>query len=539
MMANGDDVAPAVAAPPNGDKKEYTFRQKSTGQSVTLRASPGTDMARLKARAGEIFAQRATTPALADMPGAFVRGITTGLGGSAPLGQAAQVEMGQVGPGYEPVPGSKETRQILEKEFLPAGLAHEPVTTAGRGAEKFGEFVGDPATWIGPGGFFRKALSALTGAIGGTIGERYGGTVGGFIGGAIGGGVGGFGAGGKGLPGRVPGAVRKATTDDALQAAAKEGYQQLEQSPFMATTMQAGTIKTAIENQLRADNFPDWLVGKTYRALEHLNEPSSHMPSIRAPGLITVGEVERVRQVLGKLRIEGGNEAQAASTAIEAIDDYLMNLPGVGEAAIKARKNWAAYKRGQMIEEAITRGIGRAKVSGTGANTDNTIKQEFEKLKKKPYYEKSFTPEEREQIDLITDPGVGLDVARWVSRFSPRHLLPSMAALFGLSHLGHVTGAPNEQLNALIMFGSGEAAKQYVVRMTKKRAERLMEATRARSPAGGAAAGLPPGQFYTPRPATPATMRAGYGAARALGATALSPETTERLELPEITVRPQ
>src|SRR6516162_5694050 len=272
-MANGDDAAPAVAAPPNGDKKEFTFRQKSTGRRVTLRASPSVDMERLKAKAAEVFTQRATTPALADMPGAFVRGITTWLGGSAPLGEAAQVEMGQVGPGYEPVPGSKQTRQILEKEFLPAGLAHEPVTTAGRGAEKFGEFVGDPATWIGPGGFFRKGLSALTGAIGGTIGERYGGTIGGFVGGAIGGGVGGFGAGGKGLPGRVFFLERKATTEDALQAAAKEGYQQLEQSPFMATTMQAAQIKTAIQNQLAADNFPEWLVGKTYRALEHLSEP--------------------------------------------------------------------------------------------------------------------------------------------------------------------------------------------------------------------------------------------------------------------------
>jgi hypothetical protein len=34
-------------------------------------------------------------------------------------------------------------------------------------------------------------------------------------------------------------------------------------------------------------------------------------------------------------------------------------------------------------------------------------------------------------------------------------------------------------------------------------------------------------------------VRAGYGAARALGATALSPDTTELLELPEIKVTPQ
>jgi hypothetical protein len=532
-MANGDDAAPAVAPAPNGEKKEYRFRQKSTGQTVTLRASPAADMERLKAKAAEVFASRASTPAMADVPGALLRGVTKGIAGSAPLGQAAQVEMGQVGPGYEPVPGSKQTQEILEQQFLPRGLAHEAVTTPGRMAETFGEFVADPATWIGPGGFFRKGLSALTGAIGSTIGERYGGTPGKFIGGMVGGGVGGFGAGGKGLPGRVPRAVRKATDEEALQNAAKEGYQQLEQSPFMMTTTQASTLKTAIENQLRSENFPDWLVQKTYRALGHLNEPSSHQPSIRTPGLITVGEVERVRQLLNRVRVEGGNEALAASSAIEAVDDYLMNLPSVGEAALKARKNWAAFKRGQVVEETIRRGTERAKTSGTGANIDNAIKQEFRRrIRDKEKIWRQFTAQEQEQINRIIDPGVGLDVARWMSRFSPRHIIP---AAIGLASVGHVTGDPLAQLGLLT---SGEVAKQYVTRMTQGRAERLLEATRARSPAGGAAAGLPPGQFYTPPPAVSAPGRAGYGAARALGATALSPDTTERLELPEITVRP-
>jgi hypothetical protein len=466
---------------------------------------------------------------------AVPRGMVRGAAGTASfLGamgrgeiEAASAPFG----GPRDLPPAATTEQLTEPiagaiERTTGGYIpmEKPTTPSGEAGQRVGEFLGDPMTWLGPGGPIRKIVSATLGGIGSYIGEKLGGTKGAVIGGVTGGAVGGFGAGTRGLPQRVPRAIRNRTDEEALRAASKAGYQQLEQSPFMMTTMEASQLRGAIENQLRADNFPDWLVSKTYKALEHLTETSAHPATIRQPGLITVGEVERVRQVLNKVRREGGNESDAASSAIEGLDDYLMNLPGVGEAAIQARGNWAAYKRGQMVEEAIRRGTERAKTAGTGANVDNSIKQEFRKLKNKKYYESSFTPQERAEIDRVIDPGVALDVARWMSRFSPRHIIP---AALGLAGIGHLTGSTLDQL---AMLTTGEVAKQYVTRMTTKRAGRLLEATRARSPAGG---------DFTPRPAIPATQRAGYGAARALGATALSPDVTERLELPEIVVKPQ
>jgi hypothetical protein len=546
-MPNGDDVADVATAPtadaPADDKSKWPqkrYREPSTGKEVTLRYKPGTDLERVKMRAQQMLAQRehpvleAATNLMRgarDIPGAFVHGAAKGVAGGAPLAQAAQLEMGQIDPSdpsYAPVPGVKETTQILEQQ-LPKGVPHQAATTGpGKVAETFGEALTDLPTWIGPGGPIRKTVTALTGAIGSTVGEKYGGTIGKFIGGAVGGGVGGWGLRAPGLPGRIPSVVRKATTDEALYDVKSQAYQQLDQFQYQLGQGQGSTLLIAIKQYMRSN--------------ENMSKPIAERVAPKAYGTLddyllnatTVSDVERTRQALNVLRIEGGTEALAASKAIEVIDDYMYALPGIEGVSKVARETYAAMKRGQTIEETIRRGIQRAKTSGTGANESNAIKQEFGRLKntmmKKGTWNR-FSKAEQEQIDYIIDSGGALNVVRWASKFSPQHIVTAALAWIGVG--GHATLSPMDQLKALAMFGSGEAAKQYLDRMTRMRAQRLMEATRARSPPGGAAAGLEPGQSFIGRPAPSPLARAGYGAARSLGATALSPETTERLELPE------
>ena len=318
----------------------------------------------------------------------------------------------------------------------------------------------------------------------------------------------------------MPSAIREQTTEQALKSASQQAYQQLGQfTQYKLKEHQAANLTKAIKQYLATGentSFTPYLADKTYRTLDEMLTKAR-----------TVTDVERVRQVLNQTRVEGGNEALASSKAIEVLDDYLLNLPGVGGVAEAARKNWAAYKRGQIIEETIRRGVERANTSGKGggANVVNTIKQEFaRRIRNKPEVWRNFTKPEQEQIDLIINPGRSMDVAQWMANFAPRNPITGAIGLFAA---GHMTMDPMTQLAIL---GSGEVAHRFTKRMGLGRAERVLEATRARSPAGG---------NFTPRPATPAPQRAGYGAARALGATTLSPEASEAIELPEIKVTPQ
>jgi len=525
-MANGDDIAaPAAGGDVPDGKKDYVVRNKKNGDTVTIRGPVGADMDRVYAKAREEFNRRATAPAVRDVPGALVRGVTKGIGGVlSATGQAAQTEMRQLGPEYPAVPGPAAITQVIERGLPEAVPRHEAYTTPGKMAERFGEFVTDPSTWIGPGGPIIKTATAVGGAIGSVLGERYGGTPGSLIGGAVGGGVTGAMT-PRGLPTRVPKGIREVTSEGATKAASKAAYKEMTELEYTMDPLAVGMLRDAIKAQLtkyspaeRRDVYDPEQIKGVMRIVDNMTTPKSQKNSI---ALI---DIEHTRQLLSNERLEGGANAPAASEAIEILDELSLNLPGVAEIGERARKNWAAYKRGQIVEETLRRAVDRAGGGGTGGNIDNVIRQEFRKLRNKPNYETVWSPREKQEIEKILNPGYTLNVARAISRLSIyRHTVTGGAGSTIAAMMAH------DPLYALMTFTAGEAAHYTAEAMQKGRAERLAEMTRARSPAGG---------YYTPRPYPTRPFTAATGAARGLSATALSPDTTERLELPEIVVRP-
>ena len=570
-MPNGDDDAgnfESTGLRPG--EKRWRVTDPKTGDHVyIIGPTENPDKAKMSAMAAGAFKRRQQISGadIADVPRGFAHGAIEGLAGlAAPLARATQAEMGEI----PTAPGVEQTTQILERQ-IPGGYVSEPETGLGRMAERAGGFLADPATWIGPGGPIIKAGTAVTGAIGSFLGERIGEkyghpALGSLAGGAIGGGVTGALA-PRGLPTRPPRAIREATTEQAVRGESKAAYQELGMLQYNMTEQQAGEIKQAIVAELQRSDpnepmrplFRRENARGVFRDLDMLDKPSA-MPgsAFGGPGVarqsgITVNDVERVRQFLAGTRLQGGAEAVAATHAIEAIDEYLLNIPGVAGITERARKNWAAYKRGQIVEEVIDAAERRAKTTGTGANADNVLRQEFNRrIVNKPRVWAAFgdrnLPEgqlsrEQQEIMKIIDPGRPINFARWVSRFGPRHIVTSALGGLGaretakelgpgLAGAGAGYGAhvlTHDPFIMLSTLAAGEIGHQVAERAQFGRAGRIAEITRARSPAG---------DYYTPRPLPSRPFTAATGAGRALGATALSPDTTERLELPEIVVRP-
>ena len=477
---------------------------------------------------------------------AVPRGMVRGAAGTASfLGamgrgeiEAASAPFG----GPRDLPPAATTEQLTEPiaaaiERATGGYIpmEKPTTPSGEAGERVGEFLGDPVSWLGPGGRVLKTGQAIAGGIGSYIGEKIGGeyghpALGALAGGGIGGGVTGM-VTPRGLTPRPPRGVRAATTEEGVYQSSKAGYRDLSMLNYEMDVAQAGQIRRAIIDDLTLRNpaEPDRMViledqaGDVFRHLDLLLKPSS------VPNKITVNEVERVRQVLQtdrmNKRVSAPAEAEAAGRAIGVIDEFLEALPGVKGLTEQARGNWSAYKRGQLVEETLRRSLDRAGTSGTGFNLDNAIRQEFRnRIRNKPIWDR-FTKREQQEIELIMNPGKAANfLGRYVSRFGPQHILTGTIAtgggMFALTH------SPTEVLAVL---AAGATGHQLSKHLAHGRAERLSEITRARSPAGGG---------YEPGPLLSRPQMGGVGAARALGATALSPDTTERLELPEITVRP-
>lgn len=115
------------------------------------------------------------------------RGVLSGLASTASAGgQAAEIEMGQP----VDVPSGPETTDIIEQNVT--GELPKPQRMTGRFGETVGEFIGSPASYVGPGGLPAKIATTVTSALGsealgeltaGTAAEPYARLVGAVLGG--------------------------------------------------------------------------------------------------------------------------------------------------------------------------------------------------------------------------------------------------------------------------------------------------------------------------------------------------------------------
>lgn len=126
-------------------------------------------------------AAAAAASGIGDFFKSIPRGVVSGLSaaGSA-LGQATSLEMGQPEQAAE-IPGPEQTTDIV------AGGLPKPKGTAGRYGASVGEALGNPASWVGPGGVVAKTAANVLGGAGAQAGEDLTGSpVGRFAGGVVG-----------------------------------------------------------------------------------------------------------------------------------------------------------------------------------------------------------------------------------------------------------------------------------------------------------------------------------------------------------------
>lgn len=226
------------------------------------------------------------------------------------------------------------------------------------------------------------------------------------------------------------------------------------------------------------------------------------------------GEIYGVRTALRKVAQNNPStsEGKAAGTAVDMIDDYLENIPGY-EDMKTARAVWRAARSSERYTEAIRKGEGRADVSGSGANTVNTLRQEIRKIRENRKITRE--PVENELMDEITH---GTDLGNWarvLSKLGPRHPLSGWGTVLTAMATGHA----DLGLTAVFL---GQVAHYLSESSTRGGIEELEQTVRRRAP--------PSVAKYGPPPVRPPPVPAGkIGAAAALraGTEALRPSTDD------------
>jgi hypothetical protein len=280
------------------------------------------------------------------------------------------------------------------------------------------------------------------------------------------------------MPNKV-GPAKAATAAAPAQEELLSVYKPLEQQGTLDIQLQPHAIenlRTNIHDALHDAHFRDYLAPQTFRAVKELEETPNP----------TVMDIEGVRRLLGNVAPQ---EMKAAAVARDKINDYLSEIGpedvvsggNVGDILSKVRGNYAAGKRSQMITMANEKGEFAAEASGSGANLDNTLRQQIKGILNNPKKLRGFSKEEVEQMRKIVKGGRIGNIARLLSKLGPKHPITGWSGAIA-ADIGGGAGA------GMATLGTGHLAQILSEHLTKGRIKALDEAIRRRSPMGQAAA---------------------------------------------------
>lgn len=463
--------------------------QKVTVDDSFLKLSPEQQSATVEEIASSLPKAAPKTSGVMDFFKSIPRGVIGGLSsaGSA-LGQATAHEMSQPGMAAE-IPGQEQTTQALEKNVT--GSLPQPQGRAGKFGAAIGESLGNPASYIGPGGLPLKVGGAILSAAGSEgAGQATEGTAYEWparIAGALAGGV----AAAKGLGPTTPKAATPAAAE--LKASAVSGGEHGGYNAALNSGLELDPKGVAgWSQQVRQGLFNDGLTGgthgtapKTWAALDSLDKPTS--------GVVTPQGIDALRKTLGRVsrevqQTQGGaivatEDAAAASQALKKLGSYVENIPQshilAGDAALyanatkEANKNYASYARVRDFEARLEKANLAAQGQIAGSVENQTKAKARQVLNNGA---RGYDDAERAQAKLINSGGPVSNILRNLGR-AGAGVVPALA------HGAIAAGTGGASLGLQIPIAAAlYGARKTSEAITKSRANKLVEMLAQRSP---------------------------------------------------------
>jgi hypothetical protein len=326
---------------------------------------------------------------------------------------------------------------------------------------------------------------------------------------------------------RLPMTVRPApapSTED-LFTAARADYDHAANQGLQLHPHVADALATTIEQGARAQGYRPFTANAPFNAageLRGVSQPAPAPPPLgpnvtaqqyqqwaqaqaRAgqPQPLNYADIESVRQMLRKVPFDplqrasgGGPNYAAAQDALQAIDNYTSNIPQadvlagnptrVSELSNNARGNWAAARRGEAADNMDWRSDLQAASTGSGANRNNTTRQQVKSFLLNDSRTRGWTQPELDQAENLVRGGMFPNILRGIGKVAPTGIVP--AALDAIPIATELmSGHPIAAALTGTGFGAAYAAKKIADTITRNRMTGLGETTRARSPLGQAA----------------------------------------------------
>jgi hypothetical protein len=275
------------------------------------------------------------------------------------------------------------------------------------------------------------------------------------------------------------------------------------------------TFANGLQLQMERDGLRDYLAPKTFNALKEMQNPPEGAAA-------NIADIDGMRKVFGAAARDFTNptEQAAASRAIGELDNYVRNIhpddviSGDAKAAQKvldsARGNYSAAKRADLIEGKEQKAEYQAGASGSGANINNALRQQFKTILNNPKIQKGFNDDELDQMRQVVMGTKTGNAARAIGKLAPTGVV---SGALGLEIGSHLMGGPTGVAALPI---AGAVAKRIGEASTQRQIDALSQMTRGRSPLAQVLSSIP--ERVPPRAPLPAGPLAPVLAAAAQSA---------------------
>lgn len=267
-------------------------------------------------------------------------------------------------------------------------------------------------------------------------------------------------------------------TKDEIKASSKAAFKAVEDARLIASEGSLNGLVSATRAGLDQRLISDTVAPRTFKALDQLQKSGGD-----------IAQIMGVRQRLGEINPGAGTDFEAAQHVRDAIDHYIEDLPPgeivsgdpqFTQAMLEhARSSWRAYAKLDQIETALELGRHRAAVAGTGANTQNAMRQRIREILDSEKQSRGFSMEAREQMEDIVMGTWMTNAARLAGKFAPSGPVSALAS--GVAYFG---GGP---VAAAAVAIPATIAKYLGTFLTRRQIQELENIIRSESPLGQAA----------------------------------------------------
>lgn len=240
--------------------------------------------------------------------------------------------------------------------------------------------------------------------------------------------------------------IRKAAPEiDDLKAKAQTIYDDIDRSGIVVPDQSLKKLQADLNNIAVSEGAAPGLTKKVNAALNAINKYDGDQP---------IGKLDLIRQTLKNATGDANspNDARIAWRLIDEVDDYMDNL-NLGPQYKEARSLWQRAKKGDRIEEAMSRAMDQA----TGF--ENGLRAQFRAILGSPKRSRGFSEAELEAMRSVVRGTTAANIIKQLGKFgisfdqSSSMLLASLG--FGATSMGHSPRA------AAALLGMGTAARQW------------------------------------------------------------------------------